>query len=210
MSSDFSTEQERFWAGTFGDDYVARNAASRLLGVKTAMFSRMLQRVGPISSVLELGANIGLNLRALHALFPTAKLAAVEINKAAIGALSALDFVDCHPGSLLSFRSDQRFDLTCTIGVLIHIAPEKLSDAYRALYEHSHKYILVSEYYNPTPVEIDYRGHAGRLFKRDFAGELLNTYKDLELRDYGFFYHGEANFGDDDQNWFLLEKRRTT
>ena len=54
---------------------------------------------------------------------------------------------------------------------------------------------------------IDYRGHTDKLFKRDFAGELLDRHKDLRLMDYGFVYHGDPKFPQDDITWFLLEKR---
>ena len=43
------------------------------------------------------------------------------------------------------------------------------------------KYICIVEYYNPTPVEVIYRGHKGKLFKRDFAGEMLDKYRNLKL-----------------------------
>jgi hypothetical protein len=35
---------------------------------------------------------------------------------------------------------------------------------------------------------------------------MLNKYPDLQLVDYGFVYHGDANFPQDDVTWFLLEK----
>ena len=57
------------------------------------------------------------------------------------------------------------------------------------------------------PVEVVYRGHTGRLFKRDFASELLDRYSDLRLVDYGFVYHRDPTFPLDDFNWFLMEKR---
>ncbi len=69
------------------------------------------------------------------------------------------------------------------------------------------KYICIAEYYNPSPVEISYRGHTGKLFKRDFAGEMLDAYDDLALLDYGFAYHRDPNFAQDDITWFLLGKR---
>jgi spore coat polysaccharide biosynthesis protein SpsF len=55
-------------------------------------------------------------------------------------------------------------------------------------------------------VEIPYRGHSGKLFKRDFAGEILDAYSDLNLIDYGFAYHRDNYFKQDDITWFLLEK----
>jgi pseudaminic acid biosynthesis-associated methylase len=90
---------------------------------------------------------------------------------------------------------------------LIHIAPERLETAYRLLFEASNKYITVIEYYNPSPVEVTYRGHEQRLFKRDFAGELMDKYPSLILVDYGFIYHRDTTFSMDDTTWFLLEKR---
>ena len=74
------------------------------------------------------------------------------------------------------------------------------------LYNASNKYILIAEYYNQTPIMIDYRGNKDRLFKRDFAGEILDKYPDLKLIDYGFFYNRDSNFKVDDINWFLMEK----
>ena len=62
------------------------------------------------------------------------------------------------------------------------------------------------EYYNPTPVEISYRGHSGKLFKRDFAGEMLDRFLDLQLLDYGFCYSRDYNFLYGNATWFLLEK----
>ena len=77
---------------------------------------------------------------------------------------------------------------------MIHINPERLDDVYTRLYNFSDKYICIAEYYNPTPVTIPYRGHDNRLFKRDFAGELMSKYSDLELVDYGFLYQNDPIF----------------
>lgn len=89
---------------------------------------------------------------------------------------------------------------------MIHINPEKLDTVYEMLYKYSKKYVMICEYYNPTPVEVNYRGNEGKLFKRDFAGEILDKFPDLKLIDYGFVYHRDANFPQDDTNWFLMEK----
>ena len=90
--------------------------------------------------------------------------------------------------------------------VLIHISPEKLVNVYKNLYENALKYILVAEYYNPNPIDVLYRGHKDKLFKRDFCGELLDRYPSLELVDYGFNYHRDPVFPQDDINWFLMKK----
>jgi spore coat polysaccharide biosynthesis protein SpsF len=78
---------------------------------------------------------------------------------------------------------------------------------YDLLYQASNRYICLAEYYNPSPVEVTYRGHTGKLFKRDFAGELRQRFGDLQLVDYGFVYHGDPNFPQDDLTWFLFAKK---
>ena len=80
-----------------------------------------------------------------------------------------------------------------------------LQAVYQNLFELSNQYILVCEYYNPTPVSIDYRSHKDRLFKRDFAGEMIKRY-DLKLIDYGFNYQHDPYLTNDDTTWFLLSK----
>jgi pseudaminic acid biosynthesis-associated methylase len=200
------TDQERFWAGDFGDAYTERNRGDRLLAAKTALFARILQRAKNIGSAVEFGANIGLNLQALKLLLPLARIEGVEINKTAFAQLAKLEGVTALLGSLFDYRSDNPADLAFTSGVLIHIAPERLADAYDVLHQASRRYLLVCEYYNPVPVEVVYRGHAARLFKRDFAGELLARYAALRLVDYGFVYHRDPIFPLDDFTWFLLEK----
>jgi len=202
-----STEQESFWKGAFGDEYTDRNRGAHRIASDTALFARALGKTQPVGSALELGSNIGLNLAALKALLPDARLSAVEVNRKAAAELKThLPEVDLHVGSATDFQSDRQWDLVFTKGVLIHINPDKLTDLYQVLYTHSARYILVVEYYNPVPVEIVYRGESGKLFKRDFAGELLDAFADLRLVDYGFVYHRDANFPQDDLSWFLLEK----
>lgn len=97
-------------------------------------------------------------------------------------------------------------DLSLIKGVLIHIHPDMLTTVYEKLYQASNRFILVCEYYNPFPVAISYRGHADRLFKRDFAGEMLDQYPDLKLVDYGFIYRRDPSFPQDDVTWFLMQK----
>ncbi|MFH1809037.1 MAG: pseudaminic acid biosynthesis-associated methylase [Pseudomonadota bacterium] len=203
----FATEQERFWAGEFGQDYIERNRGSSLVASNLSLFARALHATDKVSSVLELGANIGLNLAALAQLLPHARLTAVEINSSAAAELRRQERVEVHNGSLLEFASPLQWDLVFTKGVLIHINPDALPAAYDVMYRASRRYLMVCEYYNPTPTSVPYRGHAERLFKRDFAGELLDRFGDLRLVDYGFVYHRDPEFALDDSTWFMLEKR---
>ncbi|MDK2961313.1 MAG: hypothetical protein PWP20_439 [Eubacteriaceae bacterium] len=203
---DFKTEQEVFWSGQFGDDYIERNKSLQLLGNKTAFYARVLKSMNKFNSCLEFGSNIGLNLMALKNLLPDCECSAIEINEKAVEMLNKNKKIKVYNQSILDFEVDYQRELVFTHGVLIHINPEKLKDVYKLLYEASNQYILLTEYYNPAPVEIEYRGNKGKLFKRDFAGEMLDGYKDLKLIDYGFVYHRDNQFPQDDFTWFLLQK----
>ena len=201
------TEQEEFWQGNFGDEYIDRNQSDILLASNTSFFSKVFNRTGKIDSIMEFGCNIGMNLKAIRALLPESNLSGIEINKRAVDDLNKWKGrVHVMEGSILDIELDTRFDLTLIKGVLIHINPERLDDVYTRLYNYSDKYICIAEYYNPTPVAIPYRGYDNRLFKRDFAGELMSKYSDLELVDYGFLYQNDPIFPQDDITWFLMKK----
>jgi pseudaminic acid biosynthesis-associated methylase len=203
---EFTTEQEKFWAGEFGGAYIERNKEKQFVANNIALFARVLKTAGKIDSVIEFGANVGLNLSALYQLLPLADFSAVEINSQACEILSNQGFIDVHNQSILDFTLFRQYDFSFIKGVLIHIAPESLPAAYDILYKASKRYICIAEYYNPSPVDLDYRGHSGKLFKRDFAGEMLDKYDDLELVDYGFVYRRDSQFPQDDITWFLLKK----
>ncbi len=204
--SNFGTPQEGFWAGEFGDAYTDRNTGPRRIASNLALFGRILSSTRDVHSILELGANRGLNLLALRQLLPEAKLSAVEINAKAVEELRKFDWLQVTHASLLDVRPVAPVDLVLIKGVLIHLNPDMLPGVYDLLHAASARYVCIVEYYNPSPVSITYRGHADRLFKRDFAGELLATHRDLRLVDYGFVYHADPNFPQDDLTWFLLEK----
>lgn len=204
----FKTEQEDFWAGDFGNEYIKRNQGEALLASNLNFFTKALAQVDKINSCIEFGANIGMNLKALKLLQPSLKIEGVEINETAAQQLRAIIGIDnVYNQSILDFEPTGKVDLSLIKGVLIHINPDMLPIVYEKLYHASSRYVLIAEYYNPSPVTINYRGHTDRLFKRDFAGEMLDTYSDLKLVDYGFVYRRDVKFPLDDITWFLLEKR---
>lgn len=207
-TSNYTTPQEEFWAGHFGNEYIGRNDSKELLASNLNFFTKALKQAGKISSCLEFGANIGMNLKALQLLYPSIELKGVEINAEAAKILGALiGENNVYKGSIFDHQLSDNVELSLIKGVLIHINPEMLSAVYEKLYQASSRYILVGEYYNPSPVAISYRGHEDRLFKRDFAGEMLDKYSDLILVDYGFAYRRDPAFPQDDITWFLMEKR---
>lgn len=202
-----STPQEQFWAGQFGTEYIARNRGDALLASNLAFFAKALGRAGAINSCIEIGANVGMNLRALRLLYPGIRCAGVEINADAARELGELiGQQNVFEGSIADWQPAELADLVLSKGLLIHVNPELLPTAYQRLYEASERLILIAEYYSPCPTAITYRGQEDRLFKRDFAGEMLDRFLDLKLLDYGFCYRRDPAFPQDDLNWFLLEK----
>lgn len=203
----FKTDQENFWAGEFGNRYIERNQGNKLLAANLNMWVKMLQRCGKIKSCIEFGANIGMNLRALQLLHPEQELFGIEINPIAVEKLrKIIPTQNVFATSILDFSTSQKFDLTFVKGVLIHINPDELEKVYDKLVTTSNRYLLVAEYYNPTPVSVPYRGHTDKLFKRDFAGEILAKHSQMKLLDYGFVSRHDPAFPQDDITWFLMEK----
>jgi len=205
--SKYKTEQENFWSEQFGDQYIERNTGSKLLASNLNFFSKALAQCGPITSCFEFGANIGMNLRALQLLYPEIELSGIEINEQAAKELAILiGEENVSNKSIFDVEINKKYDLSLIKGVLIHINPKMLQDVYQKLFDASDKYILIAEYYNPSPVTIPYRGHMDRLFKRDFAGEFLEKFPESTLIDYGFSYRGDQVFPQDDITWFLIQK----
>lgn len=198
------TDQEKFWEGEFGEEYTERNVDK--VPSNTSFWANILQHTTSVEKILEIGPNIGENLKAIHNIFPHVHMSGVEINKKAFNELKKLPYVDPKHESILEYEPETKFDFVFTKGVLIHINPENLNHVYDVLYKSSKRYILIAEYYNPNPVEVQYRGHNGKLFKRDFAGEFMDKYPAIELINYGFVWKRDPNFPQDDLTWFLLRK----
>ena len=203
---DNRSDQEQFWAGDFGDEYIGRNDDRAIVAGNVQLFSQALRGIA-VRSVLEVGANIGMNLAALKVLYPALDVSAIEINPTAASELASR-----FPGSRVDSCSitesviDTQFDLVLSKGVLIHLNPDLLPEVHKRIGEWASRYVIFAEYYNPSPVAIPYRGHDNRLFKRDFAGEFLALHPEFSLRDYGFVYRGDPAHPLDDITWFLMER----
>jgi pseudaminic acid biosynthesis-associated methylase len=203
----YRTEQEKFWLGDFGTEYMKRNQGEQFITTNIVQFGRILRTAPGVQSCVELGCNIGNNLAALKRINPSFELRGYELNPKAAEKARALGVAEILEGTVIEeLKVDRKFDIAFTCGVLIHISPDSLDRVYENLHNLSKRYIMVFEYYNPTPIEVPYRGHQGKLFKRDFAGELMDKY-DLQLVDYGFSYHRDNCTPQDDCTWFLLQKK---
>ena len=206
--TNFKTEQEEFWAGQFGRDYISRNQGDEMLAANLQFFSSALKRAKGLDSCIEFGANIGMNLRALCMLYPKQIQHAIEINpEAAAQLVKVIPESNVMNQSIIGFKPSSQWDLVLIKGVLIHVNPDFLPEIYDSLVASCGRYLLIAEYYSPEPVGVSYRGHGDRLFKRDFAGEIMDRHPKMTIVDYGFVYHRDLSFPQDDITWFLLETK---
>ncbi len=204
------SRQSEMWRGSFGDDYAARNRATPdAVRSRVRAFAAILQHLGgpPPTTILECGANVGINLRALAQLVG-AELFAVEPNErarttaVASGAVPADHACDATLAALPF--DDASIDLVFTSGVLIHVPPDELDDAYREMHRVARRYLLTIEYFAQTPQTVTYRGERDLLFKRDFGLRWLELFPDLEPIAQGFFWKPAT--GLDDLTWWLFRR----
>jgi len=198
------------WSGEFGDRYTERNAASTdAVRGRTRVWAEVFRHiVGEMpASALEVGPNVGLNLRGIQALAPM-DLWGIEPNPAARERLVA-DGVLPADRVIEGFgheipMADRSVELAFTSGVLIHVDPSLLERTMREIHRVSSKYVFCSEYFSPKAETISYRGETDLLFKNDFGSLYLDLFPDLRLVDYGFFWRRTTVM--DDCTWWLFRK----
>ena len=186
---------------------------SELRGVNEASLSSLISKLSPVDLVLIEGYKRDNHSKIeAHRLETRQPLLAREdetiialasnaINMDVVIPIFNLDNTD----GIADFILKDQFDLVLCKGILIHINPDQLSKVYEKIYKSCKQYILIAEYYSTKPIKLTYRNHEEKLFKRDFAGELLQRYKKLKLINYGFSYHKDK-YPQDDITWFLLKK----
>jgi len=198
------------WTSVFGRDYLERNrdvSDADMLPRTNGLAGVLRACPEPPESILEVGANIGRNLLAMHSL-TDAKLYAVEPFSEAFDALNGLcgDFLAGAAqtaGDALP-HGDASIDLVFTSGVLIHVAPDDLPDVMTEVHRVARRYIWCNEYFAKQPEEISYRGETGLLFKRDFGRHYMEMFPELKPVGTGFLWSANTPF--DDTVWWLLEK----
>jgi pseudaminic acid biosynthesis-associated methylase len=204
------TKQLDQWRGSFGENYIARNGVtSQSLRGRTRLWAEILQAIGGESpdTILEVGANIGINLRALgaltdatfYALEPNDQARKILENDGVVassglrgGSASAIDF------------PDGIADLVFTSGVLIHIPPAELESSCREIYRCARRFIVCIEYFSDNPQTISYRDKPDLLFKRDFGGYWLDLFPSLVPVRWGFAW--KRTTGLDNLTWWLFRK----
>jgi spore coat polysaccharide biosynthesis protein SpsF len=193
---------EQLWSGEFGTEYLSRNPVTT--EARRAFWQMLLTRY-PASSVLEVGCNLGANLRPIRASRPGARIAGIDINPLALATLhSELPSVALARAAArrLPFH-DASHELVFTCGVLIHQPPEVLPHVMREIVRCSARYVLCAEYFAEDWQEMPYRGQERALFKGDFGREYLRLFPELRLLDTGFLPKAE---GWGDVTYWLMER----
>ena len=203
-------EQEEFWETKYSQEYIQKNSSfNRDLLIQG--WREILKNVSAPSNILECGANVGRNIEALNHIYPEAKKTAIEISADASKILrNKYKELNVINSSILESEiTNNSFDLSFTMGVLIHIHPNDLKRNLEKVILSSNRYVVIGEYFNRTPVSLTYQGEEEKLFKRDFGKFALENFSDkVELRDYGFLWgHLYDDGGFDDITWWVFERK---
>lgn len=204
-----TTAQLDSWTSSFGREYTDRNtlsleqmdreAAEQLGTSKTDIYRAVLKDRLPAGRVLEVGCNIGIQVRTLAALNPRLEIHGLEPQSYAVEKARALaPALTFHQGSALDLPfPDASFDLVMTNGVLIHIAPADLPRAMAEIVRVSRRYVFLHEYFAETPTEVKYHGRQGLMWKRDFAAAYQAAFPSLVRIEHRTFPYSAAYGGPD-------------
>jgi len=195
------TAQESFWKTDFGNSYTERNNPN--WKKRVPFFLDMLHLAKSPRSILEVGCNKGVNLKCIRAIDPMIAAWGCDVNQQALQQASdaGLSVAECSVFDLKKEWKHGGFDLTMTVGMLIHIGPKDLERAMRSIIGASKRYVLAVEYADETEVEVNYRGHSERLWRRPFG----KLYEALGLK---MVAQGEAPGDAFDRCAFWLMERK--
>jgi len=210
-----NTAQISRWTNEFGREYTDRNSLTlweldalyeRNYGVsRQELNQRFLAEVPADARILEVGCNIGNQLRLLQQM-GFHNLYGIEIQHYALKQARHRT-QDVHVVEASAFEipfAGRSFDLVFTSGVLIHISPANLPLALGEIHRCAREYIWGFEYHSSTPTEVEYRGNERLLWKMDYAQAFLGQFDDLELlRSEELHYRENSNV----DCMFLLRKR---
>jgi pseudaminic acid biosynthesis-associated methylase len=185
--------QEQFWAGSFGDEYTARNRVDWRARIP---FWSMILDVTGARSVYEFGCNAGWNLSAIRRCYPDVRAIGVDINPRAVAQAQTADLYVALANDLAG-----EAELVFTAGVLIHVAPDALQKTMQMIIEASYDYVLAVEYPSVSKgVEaLVYRGNEDRLWRRAYG----HLYEQMGLK---CIAEGPAGKGFDNCRYWLMRK----
>ena len=199
------------WKSNFGNSYIERNPLTKKnLEIRINMWKTLFSSLNlkDINSALEVGCNVGLNLKAISKLHKC-ELFGVEPNEKAREIVLKNKICSNHNlhdgiAEKLNFKSET-IDLTFTNGVLIHIPKDRLIKSMNEIFRVTKKYIICVEYFSDKSEEVKYGDEEVLLIKRDYGSLWLDNFKNLKLIDYGFFWKKATKL--DNTTWWIFEKK---
>jgi pseudaminic acid biosynthesis-associated methylase len=190
-------ETEAFWAGEFGKDYTARNRVA--WRDRIPFWQSAIEYCNP-NTVLEVGCNAGWNLLAILEVDASIDCHGVDINAGAVNEAREQG-ITAEVGSALEIASKfghESMDVVFTAGVLIHVPPDDLKRVMQQIIDTSVKYIIAVEYHAKDEEEVEYRGHSGKLWKRDYG----KLYQDMGCT---LISYGAAGGFSECQYWLMTK-----
>lgn len=166
---------EQFWKEEFGAEYHRRNRVD--WRARVPFWSDVIHRTGA-RSVFELGCGPGWNLSAIKRAYPDVMVYGADVNEIALAQAEMAGLAIAHAEEFYKEHESSVFDLTMTVGMLIHVAPDDLERTMAGLVGLSAQYVLSVEYESEQEEEVEYRGHTGKLWRRPFG----KLYQDMGLR----------------------------
>lgn len=194
-------EKKGTWDSDFGISYTIRN---KIFPDKLVPFFRNLLKDLEIKRILEVGCNRGHNLVGLS-YCGEFELFGIDINPYSILLARENKEISFALGNIFDILyKDKYFDLVLTVGVLIHLEPEKLKDAITEILRVSNRYYLMMEYnYDFEEFEKkEYRDNVG-LWRGNFKKFVLDNFKVKLLSE------GNTGIKDgfgDHREFYLFEK----
>lgn len=210
----YSTPQERVWNSEHGFRYVVHHMTEDWKVSRVPIWEKLIQNVLDCQSILEMGCNIGANLKAIRYLNPSIALSGIEINPHAVEILKEENFHEIFCGSIIDFDTTKTYDLVFSRGVLIHINPEKLHNVMRNMVKHARKYVMIFEHYSPTLIQP--AGYARRVkgseanegyqFWQDYSGIFHDLYPEWNIVREGVNATPDKKPKQGDLHWTIFKR----
>ena len=187
------------WAGPFGTAYLKRNIDA---GEKRGPFWRHILSTYAPRSVLEVGCNVGANLR--HIVWPYSShsrpvgwpdphdVVGVDVNVRTL-AIAGRRIPSCALWKMDATKlviPDASYDLLFTAGLLIHLNDDGLGKAIKEMARVSCRYLMTIEYEGNSIVP--YHGQDEALFKRPYRSEVEQRVEGLRLMETRMLGHDDG------------------
>jgi pseudaminic acid biosynthesis-associated methylase len=189
------SETSDWWKGDFGSEYQRRNIVT---WENRVPFWEHIVELTQATSFLDVGCACGWNMLALRRINENFEMSGLDVNLDALreAQRSGLDVMEGTADKAEELFGHNAAQVVVTSGVLIHVAPADLVKTMKSIMDASSQYVVAVEYDSPEEVEVNYRGHAGRLWKRPFG-------KLYEAMGLSLVETGEAQGFDSCQYWLM-------